>query len=212
MVWKMSVDLTRPLVPSMGHHDPLDGLITCAELRATAAALPAPPAAPALGEEIAGFHAMVTAVGDLGTADPLGIGGLLADAYRVAQLTGLEGVVADDLLGALLSAARDGLRRYADIGDYKRPASRRLAFRELGLSIGLRGVEMMRFEGQAARKSPALLALVEELMPFLSLGSAIEAFWLTPQHRAVATWTEHRDINDVMLATSLVPDGYLKLR
>ncbi len=27
MVWKMSIDLSRPLVVSMGHHDPLDGLI-----------------------------------------------------------------------------------------------------------------------------------------------------------------------------------------
>lgn len=25
MYWKMSIDLSRPLVPSMGHHDPLDG-------------------------------------------------------------------------------------------------------------------------------------------------------------------------------------------
>lgn len=33
MYWKMSVDLTRPLVPSMGHHDPLDGLITALQLQ-----------------------------------------------------------------------------------------------------------------------------------------------------------------------------------
>ncbi len=34
MYWKMSVDLSRPLVASMGHHDPLDGLITYTELEA----------------------------------------------------------------------------------------------------------------------------------------------------------------------------------
>lgn len=28
MYWKMSVDLSRPQVPSMGHHDPLDGYIS----------------------------------------------------------------------------------------------------------------------------------------------------------------------------------------
>ena len=33
MVWKMSIDLTRPLVPSMGQHDPLDGLVTYLELQ-----------------------------------------------------------------------------------------------------------------------------------------------------------------------------------
>ena len=32
MFWKMSTDLTRPLVPSMGQHDPLDGFVTYHEL------------------------------------------------------------------------------------------------------------------------------------------------------------------------------------
>ena len=36
MYWKMSIDLSRPLVPSMGHHDPLDGFVTYSELQATA--------------------------------------------------------------------------------------------------------------------------------------------------------------------------------
>ena len=33
MVWKMSIDLSRPLVDAQGQHDPLDGLVTCLELR-----------------------------------------------------------------------------------------------------------------------------------------------------------------------------------
>ena len=37
MYWKMSIDLSYPLVPSMGLHDPLDGLITYSQLQATAA-------------------------------------------------------------------------------------------------------------------------------------------------------------------------------
>ena len=36
MFWKMSIDLSYPLVPSMGQHDPLDGLITYSLLQATA--------------------------------------------------------------------------------------------------------------------------------------------------------------------------------
>src|SRR5690606_20880465 len=39
MYWKLSIDLSRPQVPSMGHHDPLDGYITCLQLDATAALL-----------------------------------------------------------------------------------------------------------------------------------------------------------------------------
>jgi hypothetical protein len=34
--WKMNIDLERPLVPSMGRHDPLDGRIAIETLRATA--------------------------------------------------------------------------------------------------------------------------------------------------------------------------------
>src|SRR5574340_1799111 len=36
MYWKMSIDLSHPLVLSMGQHDPLDGLITYSELQAAA--------------------------------------------------------------------------------------------------------------------------------------------------------------------------------
>ena len=36
MYWKMSIDLSYPLVASMGRHDPLDGLITCMQLQTTA--------------------------------------------------------------------------------------------------------------------------------------------------------------------------------
>ncbi|HMK72614.1 MAG TPA: hypothetical protein VK454_04705, partial [Myxococcaceae bacterium] len=57
--WKMSIDLSRPLVSSMGQHDALDGLVTCAQLRATAAALPAGDAGPSLEEELAGLASML---------------------------------------------------------------------------------------------------------------------------------------------------------
>ena len=39
----------------------------------------------------------------------------------------------------------------------------------------------------------------------------IRTFWLAPEHRRARTWVEHRDINEVMLATSLLPEAYLKL-
>jgi hypothetical protein len=34
MYWKMSIDLNRPLVPSMGQHDPLDGYVTSVKFKA----------------------------------------------------------------------------------------------------------------------------------------------------------------------------------
>jgi hypothetical protein len=50
---------------------------------------------------------------------------------------------------------------------------------------------------------------IQALAPYVELGSEIQAFWLDPEHRETRTWSEHRDINDVMLATSLVPAGFL---
>ena len=54
MYWKLSIDLSRPLVASMGQHDPLDGLVTYAQLEATAAGR-----GPSLADAIADFAAMV---------------------------------------------------------------------------------------------------------------------------------------------------------
>ena len=34
---------------------------------------------------------------------------------------------------------------------------------------------------------------------------------LDTRNRESQTWAEHRDINSVMLATCLMPDGYLEL-
>jgi hypothetical protein len=38
---------------------------------------------------------------------------------------------------------------------------------------------------------------------------AIVAFWRYLPHREQASWTAHQDINDVMLATAIYPDGVL---
>src|SRR4029077_13817767 len=59
MVWKMSTDLTRPLVSSMGQHDALDGLITAVQLQATATDLGQGTAEPAMTGLITDFGAMI---------------------------------------------------------------------------------------------------------------------------------------------------------
>jgi hypothetical protein len=216
MVWKMSVDLSRPLVPSMGQHDPLDGLVTCAQLQTTAWQLPQPPEGPSLEKELASYRSMIE-VGSWATADPLGLGGLLMDAYRVAQLAGGRMLAEGKLLPALLEGAAQGLRQYAGQHDFEQPVWRRLPFRELGLAIGLHAVELMDAQarseplGVASDRSP-VSARLDALHPYVPLGAWLESFWLDPGHRDGRTWSEHRDINEVMLATSLVPEGCLVLR
>ena len=54
---------------------------------------------------------------------------------------------------------------------------------------------------------PDLGSPADHRLAFRELGLAIESFWLLPEHRQVRTWLDHEDINDVMLATSLVPEG-----
>ena len=214
MVWKMSIDLTRAQVTSMGQHDPLDGYITNLQLRATATTLPQPTTDPDLEDETSQYTAMIKD-GEWATADPLGLGGLMIDAYRMQQLM-QQGVPPDEeLIKNLLSASLDGLRYYAHSGELQQPAQYRLAFRELGLTIGLHAVERMQrvIDEQAhpTATSPSLSELLKALMHYISLREEIETFWRDPEHQHATTWTEHQDINEVMLATSLAPDGFLEL-
>jgi len=199
MVWKMSIDLTRALVPAMGQHDPLDGYITCRELLSTATTLPTPFVGPKLGMEIHQFAEMLDKIGWT-TADPLGIGGLLSDAYRVSGLLRL-GEMTDDQ------------QDYTHNDELHRPAEYRLAFRELGLAIGLHAVEylLQAADSKATRGStrPKRRALLLALLQYVPMAGKIESFWRNPEHRNTDAWTEHRDINEVMLATSLAPEGFL---
>ena len=183
LVWKMSIDLSRSLVPLMGQHDALDGFVTCVQLQTTATMLASGLDGPSLEEEAAGFTSILES-GIRATGDPLGIGGLLIDASHLERHA--------DLRRRVLVAAVEGLRSYAQQDDLLLPASSRLAFRELGLAIGLHAIEN--------QPRPVLQGLESHL----SLGSWIESFWLDPTHQESRTWSEHCDINEVMLATSLI--------
>jgi hypothetical protein len=214
MYWKMSIDLSYPLVPSMGHHDPLDGFITYHQLQATAARDSEKSTWPDLNAEISEMADMCEGK-SWATDDPLGIGGLLSDAYKVAQLIIDEHFEHTDLLEILLGSALQGLGSYARGSPLRLPAEYRLAFRELGLSIGLRALEKLRGliaqDPDLFNKTRLLHSPLESLMRFAQLGEEIEMFWLERTNREANTWIEHRDINMVMLATSLAPDGYLTL-
>ena len=92
-------------------------------------------------------------------------------------------------------------------------ADYRLAFRELGLSIGINGLaiigDLINNNSKFSRKS--LENRLNELDKYANLGETIEKFWLDDNNRKTKNWLEHRDINTVMLATSLAPEGFLKI-
>jgi hypothetical protein len=213
MYWKMSIDFSRPLVPSMGHHDPLDGFITYSELQAALSHDADRSASLALDEEIADTAAMCRGV-NWATDDPLGLGGIMSDAYRVGQLIMGGNLELIGLLEELLSAAVKGMEAFVIRSPLDLPAACRLAFREFGLSIGLQAVNklqgLMTGNREIFNKS-TLLTRGEILNQQGQVGDAVERFWLQPSHRESNNWTAHRDINNVMLATSLIPDGFLSL-
>ncbi|MEQ8859686.1 MAG: hypothetical protein RIC56_13660 [Pseudomonadales bacterium] len=198
--WKMRIDLSRPLLASSGHHDPLDGLVTSLVLSASATAEERQALAPQLGD-----LAALCRDRDWATDDPLGLGGLLFDAGRLAQLPEASHAATGPLLARVLDAAEVSLLRVGRSGFLGLAAGQRLAFRELGLAIGLHAVPLL----YRSRLPAAMRLQLDRLRRHAPLVETIERFWLDPEHRHAATWQAHEDINTVMLATSLVPLGLL---
>jgi hypothetical protein len=201
LVWKMSIELERPQVASSGQHDPLDGFITCCELQASSGGKEGLDLSPEIQQ-----LAKLCSGRSWDTDDALAIGGLLCDAHRLARLA-QSGASSDPrLLEGLLRSSHRGLQALVSQRVFEGAAERRLAFRELGLSIGLHAAERIAIPGAAGGHAGTLL---QDLARYRPLAAHIERFWLEPARRESGGWSDHRDINDVMLATSLAPGGYL---
>jgi hypothetical protein len=140
--WKMSIDLSRPLVPAMGLHDALDGFITFLEARHANAKMSTDTGVINLSAAIESLSGLCQH-GDWMTDDPLGVGGLLIDASRLCQLIGEERLGNVRLLEEMMDACAKGFIAMLASGYLSRPASHRLAFRELGLAIGLRALPII---------------------------------------------------------------------
>lgn len=216
MHWKMSIDLRRPLVRSMGQLDPLDGLAALVRVRSTAAALGICPAPIELG-----LARLGSIVGDgvesapvWSTIDPLGVGGLLAAAGQLVDLTAAGAFDSLELLHVLLACAHRSLDGFAASGHLSHPPGSRLAFRELGLSLGLQAIEPMiesvrreprAFGGPAATRW--LLERLDSIARIAPIGLHIERVWSDGAAQSTAQWRGHLDINEVMLAASLASAG-----
>ena len=216
LYWKMSIDLSRPLVSSMGQHDALDGLVTCTELLQDGKDTEENLSSTLRGaiEDLK----MMCRGRQWETDDSLGIGGLLCDAARIAQLAAAGNAGVPDgptLLEHVMASAVTGLEVFTDGPTLQAPAAYRLAFRELGLSIGLHATVLLR---QLVQEHPELLdrngrisRQLDLLDRYLPLAEKIEYFWLDDENRAARSWNEHREINMVMLATSLAPRSFIEL-
>ncbi|MEM1587346.1 MAG: hypothetical protein QXX99_07650 [Candidatus Bathyarchaeia archaeon] len=180
--WKMSVDLSWPLVSSMGQLDPLDGLITYMELQASASGNSA---APNLIEEIKDMENICSEMVWV-TDDPLGIGELLICSYRLADLIANGHSNHLDLLVNIVNDSLLSLELYLASGSVRLPANMRLAFRELGLSIGLKAaIKLRELVGRNQRLSENidLASATRDLSGYVWLASRIDDFWLNPKNR-----------------------------
>lgn len=206
--WKMSTDLSRPLVPALGLHDALDGFITFREAQHALAKSPTKAAVTDLESAIESLSALCRH-GDWSTDDPLGLGGLLFDAGRLCQLIGNERLGDVHLLEGILDACRSGLAGFLASRYLNRPISHRLAFRELGLAIGLKALPIIADVIKTGRSpfgnGTSLLRTVDLLLPYEPLSKDIVSVWLPHAQPPNEIWQAHQDINDVMLATALIP-------
>ncbi|NPA81413.1 MAG: hypothetical protein GXO31_02270 [Epsilonproteobacteria bacterium] len=205
MYWKMSTDLSRPLVSSMGHHDPLDGFITYMEINEIIKRNPRFYGNLDLDNEIDEFYFMTKDL-NLVTADPLGLGGLISDAVFLSEMNFEK---YENFLLKLIESSIVGLKLFIQNNYFSYPVEYRLAFRELGLSIGLKGVPIMK---EILRDKSDLKLYFDILEDFSVIGKEIEEFWLDERNRENESWREHKDINEVMLATALMPEGFLKIK
>ena len=209
MYWKMRIDLSAPLVTSMGQHDPLDGLVTCRVLQQAAILSGICDLAPQLRGQIEDYRTMCQHM-QFETDDPLGLGGMLFDVARLIQTGWTSEPFYCELVHRILVAAGFGLAAYLDQSPLYLPAHHRLAFRELGLAIGLTALESMNgwLDDMANTDVGDVRILITKLSGYTHIGTAIMQTWLESNNQLIKSWTEHQDINAVMLATFLLPDGF----
>ena len=145
------------------------------------------------------------------TDDPLAIGGLLVDALRLAEMVAAGARPWRELLQQVVEEAASGLHAFSRRGPLRLPLEHRLAFRELGLALGIHASERLRHliaRGEGAF-APGLGQVVARLAANLPMARAIEEAWLDPRAQRTGSWLDHEDINAISLATGLVPEGYL---
>ena len=210
--WKMSEDLRYPVVSGHGAHDALDGFITFRYLDAIA------PHLDRFDSEVSCFLKLVNFPG-LVTSDTLGIGGLLQDSFRLAQIIRKDSCEdLPNLTRFLICLLEVSLQSLNQVHWYSFDAVEeyRLAFRELGLSIGLAAILFLGKEVDNLNlredEGKRVADLVDALSAFLPWREKIINFWSNPLHQVNKTWKEHQGINTVMLAASLVPESVLHLQ
>ncbi len=195
MCWKMNIDLSEVVVDNMGAHDPLEGLI-CASYASNIL--------PEKRNELENFINIMNYFCkgmNWFSSDPLGIGGLLLNTRRAADLQQLnENLPKNVQAETLYSESLKSLLVYKEETNHiMQPIGLRLAFRECGLTLGINVVCAMK---DKFSKFPEVD--IQKLEKFEPMVKNIENFWLKPKNQQADNWLNHYDINSVSLASSIL--------
>ena len=192
MFWKMSTDLSRPLVRSMGAHDPLEGLIYSYSVLDLVE-----PTEKDLSLQKK-FEALCKNL-DWKTSDPLGLGGLMLNTVRAYKLSKVNITLPESISAKkLLSDSLDSLRLMEKRHHADLPANQRLAFRDCGCSLGFHVMENYYTELMGISHE------VEDMLHYKEYIHALDMFWLNPKNQEATSWQDHAHINTVTLAASLL--------
>lgn len=183
MYWKMSIDLTKPLVRSEGNLDPFDGYMTYRVL-----ARHCTRSKDVLNTEIAQMQRMVLNKYRLYTShDPLDLGEALWICHWFVDEDGEEALGKEEWAVKVTNVSLQALERLymADLFT-THPSAYRLAFREFGTTIGVQVNPLTRLDVWSSR--------VKE----------INAHW------GNKLFLRDNDITPVMYCTSLNPGSFKK--
>ncbi|GLI78083.1 hypothetical protein PoHVEF18_006382 [Penicillium ochrochloron] len=188
MIWKMSMDLSRPLVNSEGNLDPIDGFVTFRLLQATAAAAGD---GDVLEEEISDYRRVMDRKGPhFVSKDPLDLGMTLWTAHWFSET--------ESWASTLVTRCFEQLYDLFEINRYfQRSIKFRLAFREFGTCMGLQCESEQTGEKERA-------------VDFKSWSDAIIVAWdpyMELSASAALTPADLRPITRVMYASALIPGG-----
>ncbi|PTU20488.1 hypothetical protein P175DRAFT_0531825 [Aspergillus ochraceoroseus IBT 24754] len=200
MVWKMDVNLSRPLVASEGNLDPIDGFVVFRLLQATAAATmhdgdgdgDGDGRESVLTEEIQDYHRVMKRKGDhFVSGDPLDLGMTLWTAHWFAEKEEWATRLVDRCFEQIYDLFE--INRYLD-----RNIKYRLAFREFGTCMGIR---CMSGQDSEMERSVDLKVYSDRILaawgPYMDLALRTD---VTPE--------DLRPITRVMYAAAMIPGAF----
>jgi len=193
MRWKMSMDLSQPLVTSEGNLDPIDGYVVFSLLQKTAGD------PTILQEEIQDYKKIVdTRWKYMESDDPLDLGMTLWSVHWMAA--------EEPWAAAVMERASENLRELAFVNRYfEYPLERRLAFREFGTCLGVKCALVL---SELQEENEDLVGVAEDILDQweeAGIGAAGDG------KLDVAIKKQGlRPITNVMYAASLIPGAFRK--